>query len=205
MTDAIAKPRKAHIWAKQEDSWYVEPQWCSARLFDAEYFDGAICDPTCGIGQIPESAIKAGYTTIASDLVDRGYRGPGWRGTGDFLASTTPRDAIVCNPPYGNLLRLFIEKALSLVSDHGKVAMFVPTARLHAAHWLTDHPLSAVYFLSPRPSCPPGPVYLSEYRANGKAASGDTKDYSWWVFEKGYNEWPRLAWLRRGKKNPSEF
>ena len=30
---AGAKPLDAHVWRKEADGFYVEPEWCSERLF----------------------------------------------------------------------------------------------------------------------------------------------------------------------------
>jgi hypothetical protein len=38
----------AHIWARNSHDWYVEPTWCSERLFQVEPFVGAIWEPACG-------------------------------------------------------------------------------------------------------------------------------------------------------------
>jgi hypothetical protein len=65
--------RQSHIWEREANEHYVEPAWCSERLFQAEEFRGAIHDPCCGFGTIPESARRAGLIATASDLVDRGY------------------------------------------------------------------------------------------------------------------------------------
>jgi hypothetical protein len=58
---------------RTNSDFYIEPEWCSERLFAVEQFTGAIWDPCCGIGRIVEAARRAGYPTIASDIVDRGY------------------------------------------------------------------------------------------------------------------------------------
>jgi hypothetical protein len=68
------RPLGAHVWAKEALGFYVEPQWCSERLFQVEQFDGAIWDPACGLGRITEAARRVGYTSYATDIVDRGYQ-----------------------------------------------------------------------------------------------------------------------------------
>jgi len=66
------KPLKAHIWDREVDEHYVEPAWCSKRLFEDEGFEGAIYDPCCGFGTIVIEALKHGISAYRSDLVDRG-------------------------------------------------------------------------------------------------------------------------------------
>ena len=69
-----ARPRRAHIFEHDAFGHYVEPLWCSARLFDAESFgspSARVLDPACGWGRILKAAQDAGYTPIGSDIIDR--------------------------------------------------------------------------------------------------------------------------------------
>jgi hypothetical protein len=59
----LRRPRHSHIFARDSAGHYVEPLWCSARLFEAESFGapGAqILDPACGWGRIMQAARDAG-------------------------------------------------------------------------------------------------------------------------------------------------
>ena len=40
--DTAPRVRRSHIFARHANDHYVEPAWCSARLFDVEDFEGAI-------------------------------------------------------------------------------------------------------------------------------------------------------------------
>src|ERR1700741_2148067 len=96
---AISRPIDAHSWAREKHEHYVEPFWCSERLFEVEDFKPGIWDPCCGFGRIPDSAVKAGLYAIGTDVVDRGYRGFAQRV--DFLSMESGRSPnIVCNPPF---------------------------------------------------------------------------------------------------------
>jgi hypothetical protein len=53
---------KAPKWDRDVDDYYVEEDWCSARLFEQEHFQGSILDPACGSGRIVNNARLAGYT-----------------------------------------------------------------------------------------------------------------------------------------------
>ena len=66
-----ATPRLAHNFARDPNDWYVEPRWCSIRLFEEEKFHGEIYDPNCGWGRVLRSAKDAGYAVRASDIVIR--------------------------------------------------------------------------------------------------------------------------------------
>jgi len=184
---AAFKEVNAHVWEREEHEHYVEPYWCSNRLFEEERFDGGIWDPCCGFGRIPDGAIMAGIGGIGTDLVDRGYRRLG--GTIDFMKCDhifAPN--IVCNPPF-DIAPAFAQRALMVP---GKVAMIFPTARLNAAHWLRGTPLKRVWLMTPRPSMPPGHTI-----AAGKKPGGGKMDYCWLVWEHGHEGCAELRWLQR--------
>ena len=154
---------------------------------DFRRFDGVIKDPACGIGRITDAARTAGYSVIATDLVDRGY--PQFDGVEDFLRSERRVDNIVCNPPY-HICRAFAEHALKLARR--KVAMIWLARRLNAARWLANTPLTRVYLMSPRPSMPPGHVILA-----GEKPGGGKQDFVWLTFSHGHQGPPKLHWLCR--------
>lgn len=179
---------EAHQWERNENDFYVEPEWCSRRLLQEEKFEGDIWDPCCGFGTIVKSAIEEGFAALGTDIVNRGY--PSMHMTKDFLkvkASGTVN--IVCNPPF-NLAREFAEQALKCTT--GKIAMIFPTARLNAARWLEEMPLRRVWLMTPRPSMPPGHVI-----ARGEKPGGGKMDFCWFVLEPGYRGKPQLRWLHR--------
>jgi len=189
---SIATPINAHKWQREENEHYVEPSWCSARLFEEEKFEGQVWDACCGFGTIAENARRAGFDVYATDLVDRGYEA--LDEVEDFLKCNddTASPNIVCNPPF-NIVEHFALHALALGNTQ-KAAFVFPTARLNAAHWLKGQPLARVWLMTPRPSMPPGYVI-----ARGDKPGGGKMDYCWLVFERGHNGTPELRWLRRDK------
>lgn len=189
--DAVASPINAHAWAREENEHYVEPSWCSARLFEEEQFFPDIWDPCCGFGTIPKSAIAADLSARGTDIVDRGYET--LEAIEDFLSIDIPLSSnIVCNPPF-NIAQRFVEKALSF-DGFEKGAFIFPVARLNAAHWLDNLPLKTVWLLTPRPSMPPGYVI-----ARGDKPGGGKMDYCWLVFERRHVGPPTLRKLHRDK------
>ena len=183
------KPLKAHVWDREENEHYVEPSWCSERLFAEENFEGGVYDPCCGFGRIVISALKAGLKGYGSDLVDRGWDST--RTPHDFMSSSDEKhDNIVCNPPF-DIAPQFTLHALKLAKR--KVAIIFPTARLNAAHWMKETPLARIWLMTPRPSMPPGYVIV----AGEKPGSGKM-DYCWAVFEHGTSAPSEIKWLRRG-------
>jgi hypothetical protein len=183
--DQVTKPLNARIFAREKSDHYVEPAWCSARLFQVEKFEGSIVDPACGWGTIVLEAKKAGYNAAGFDLVDRGWDYI----PRDFLQSTTVYDNIVTNPPFG-IVPQFITHAVK--HARRKVATILATPRLTAARWLQALPLSRILLLTPRPSMPPGD-YI---KAGGKIGNGK-EDYCWLIFDHGYQGEPTIGWLRR--------
>lgn len=198
---AVAEPRakKAHVWERDPDSWYSEPSWTFDRLFQEELFVGAIHDPSCGRGNVVQSARAAGYVATGSDIassIDRGN--PEAYPLRDFMQ--VPEDVrfanIVSNPPFnlcdprGQPDRCFVRKALR--QTDGKVAFLLPTVWVNARSWLRQTPLYRVWWLTPRPSIPPRRLLQ-----DGAKASGGTKDFMIMVWFNGYDGPPTFKWLHR--------
>jgi hypothetical protein len=196
IAQGATKKLDAHVWEREANEHYVEPEWCSRRLFEDEPFEGQVWDPCCGFGRIPESARAAGFFVFASDIVDRGYSALSERS--DFLCCNDHQasENIVCNPPF-NIADQFALHALSLGNTR-KVAMIFPTARLNAAHWLRGTPLRRIWLLTPRPSMPPGHVIT-----RGEKPGGGKMDYCWLIWERGYEGHAETRWLRRDRPTTS--
>jgi hypothetical protein len=188
LIDGAAKKLDAHVWEREENEHYVEPEWCSRRLFQEEQFIGLVDDPCCGFGTIPKAAIALGMGATGSDIIDRGSGLANFE-VADFLRSDWSRDNIVCNPPF-NIASRFAERALSVASR--KVAMVFPTARLNAAHWLHNTPLRRVWMMTPRPSMPPGHVIA----AGGKPGGGKM-DFCWLIWDRDHAGAAEIRWLKR--------
>jgi hypothetical protein len=189
------RPKNTHIFAKELQDHYVEPRWCSTRLFDVERFPGIIMDPFAGWGRCVAAARTAGYRTIASDIVDRTANlcaEPGFTldAVQDFLTvdHINPDVSILGNPPFDDAILQHIIKL-----DPIRACLIWPLARLVAASsWLGNSPLSKVLMMTPRPAMPPG-----SYLAAGKKPEGARVEHCWLVFERGYHGPIELRWLRR--------
>jgi hypothetical protein len=187
-----AASRNSHIWERHANDWYVEPRWCSIRLFEKEKFHGQIYDPNCGWGRILRSAKDAGHAVRASDIVIRPSGDAeidAIKYAADFRDCVDPADNIVSNPAF-RALPNFAQLALKLAKY--KVAIIFPVARLNAAHWLTDAPLRRVWLITPRPPMPPG-----SYLEAGHKPSGGRVDFCWLIFEHDYSGEAEVRWLRR--------
>ncbi|WP_308274599.1 hypothetical protein [Prevotella sp.] len=105
---------------QREDYYATEPK-ATEWLCKLERFEGRILEPSCGEGHMSEVLKAAGYEVVSRDLVDRGYGE-----VADFLAidNLAWDGNIVTNPPY-KYAQQFVEKALSIIPEGKKVAMFL--------------------------------------------------------------------------------
>lgn len=185
------RKRESHLWDRHPQDWYIEPNWVSERLFTAERFEGRVWDPAAGSGRILQSAHEAGLEVIGSDVV---CRVPGAYQAVDFLECTVEAGEpnIVSNPPFG-IAERFVAHALELAER--RVAMLLPANWVQGdkrSRWLETTPLRRVYFVTPRPSMPPGPAI-----AAGQKPGNGTTDYAWFVWLRGYDGPAEVRWLRR--------
>lgn len=105
---------------QREDYYATEPK-ATEWLCKLERFEGRILEPSCGEGHMSRVLEAAGYEVVSRDLVDRGYGE-----VADFLAIDNLEwdGNIVTNPPY-KYAQQFVEKALSIIPEGKKVAMFL--------------------------------------------------------------------------------
>lgn len=186
----IKRAENSHIWQREEAEHYVEPEWCSQRLFAVEAFEGAVWDPACGFGRIPDAARKRGHTIVYSDICDRGYDPHGMKVISNFLETDGKMvENIVSNPPF-DIFKEFALHALTLATR--KVAMIWLVRTLPAARWLQDTPLARILLLTPRPSMPPGHVI-----ARGEKPGGGKQDFCWLVWDKAHTGPASIGWLHR--------
>lgn len=190
--------KKSRLWKRDPLDWYVEPASVTRQLLAVETFPGITWDPACGQGNIASTFQGASLVCIGTDIRQR-IEGASWfAGTHDFLANPPPSfrfDHIVTNPPFfrGKGTEGFIRRALELAS--GKVAVFTETRFLsgsrRAATLYAEHPPTAIWIVTPRPSCPPG-----EYLRDGGEAKGGTSDWCWIVWDQEQKaDQTRIGWL----------
>ena len=174
---------------RQLDDYYATEPFAIDVLCGVETFDGKIWECACGEGHLSKRLEELGYHVISTDLINRGYGSGGV----DFLCCTTTlADNIVTNPPYGSALE-FCEKALGLIPNGGKVAMFL------RVQFLEGKKRKEFFKQSP-----PKVVYVSSSRLqtakNGefermKAGGGSAVAYAWFVWEKGYLGKTTIEWV----------
>lgn len=189
MDAELKRPEASHIWQRETHEHYVEPEWCSRRLFDVEKFEGSVWDPACGFGRIPAAATAAGYIAGASDIVDRGYALAARPPIDFFDCHKNLCDNIVSNPPF-DIFATFAAHALKVARR--KVALIWLVRTLPAARWLEDTPLARIWLLTPRPSMPPGHTITA-----GEKPGGGKQDFCWLVWDKAHTGPATIGWLRR--------
>lgn len=142
-------------------------------------------EPACGEGHISEGLKAAGYEVVSRDLVDRGYGE-----VADFLAidNLAWDENIVTNPPY-KYAQQFVEKALRIIPEGKKVAMFLKLQFLEGkarrALFRSTPPIR-VWVSSSRLKCAPNGDFDA---IKGSAA------YAWVVWEKGYKGDTTVKWF----------
>lgn len=171
---------------RQRDDYYATEPKATEWLCKLEKFEGKILEPACGEGHISEVLRRAGYEVISRDMADRGYGE-----VADFLAEENRwfDGNIVTNPPY-KFAREFVEKALSIIPEGKKVAMFLKLT------FLEGKTRKALFRLQP-----PCRVWVSSSRLkcamNGdfSLTNGGAIAYAWFVLEKGYKGDTIVRWF----------
>jgi hypothetical protein len=194
-------------YAKSPFDWYVEEEWVTEALIDAEASIarqcrpfgghgrhwGIIWDPACGQGSVLEAFAHRIFPTYATDIEFRGYAGGkgffqelDFTGSLNFVRSAAPngRFSIVSNPPYSyirGISEAFVRRALDLATE--KVAMLLPIkwqASQARQKLFAEYPPSRIWVLSERPSMPPG-AQVAEL--GSKAFKRGKVDYMWIVWD----------------------
>ena len=170
---------------RERADYYATDPKVTEALLELELFDKRIWEPACGGGHIAEVLKKHGYEVYASDLYDHGYGDIGL----DFLMQDERWGGdIVTNPPF-SMATEFVWKALDLVPDGNKVAMFLKLTFLEGVRrreLFVEHPPKTVYVSVSRVSCWNGGV---------EAKNSSAVAYAWFVWEKGYKGDSRIKWF----------
>jgi hypothetical protein len=139
------------------------------------------------MGHLSKHLESEGYKVHSTDLIDRNYGQAGI----DFLniTDTNLNTDIITNPPFKYGLE-FVKKALDVVADGCKVAMFMKL------NFLEEQKRKDFF-----KECPPRRVYVSSKRIvcakNGDfdKYNASTIAYAWYIWEKGYKCNTVLKWI----------
>ena len=195
-----AKPLNARVFESDPLGWYVEPEDCTAGLCQVETFKGRTWDPSCGHGNVVKAMRALHLKAWGTDKVDRTSGAEWFLGQHDFLEDRPPFmvENVVCNPPSFREVgtEAFLRQALRVAKS--KIALFVSVRFLfgerRARGLFTELPPTKIWFVTPRPSCPPG-----EYIRGGGKPEGGKGDFVWIVYRKGEPPQPPGWIVRPGK------
>ena len=106
---------------RADKDYYATEPAATEWLCRLEHFGGPILEPSCGEGHMSDVLKRHGYEVVSRDLADRGYGE-----VADFLSpdNTEWGGDVVTNPPYA-FAQEFVEKALHIIPEGSKVAMFL--------------------------------------------------------------------------------
>jgi hypothetical protein len=107
---------------RQNEDYYATDPKAADLLLELETFSLNIWECACGEGHLSKVFEKAGHIVKSTDLMDRGFGETGI----DFLSidNLEWNGDIITNPPY-KYAQEFIEKALQIIPEGNKVAMFL--------------------------------------------------------------------------------
>jgi hypothetical protein len=173
---------------RQTEDYYATHGSAAKMLLELEDFTTKpIYECACGEGHISKELESSGLKVISTDLIDRGY------GIGgiDFLKSDKKNVDyhIITNPPY-SLAEEFIRKALEIVKDGNKIAMFLPIRYLEGKKrrkLFDEYPPKTVYVSSGRILC--------AKNGNFDDKNGSAMSYAWFIWVKGYNGKTIIKWF----------
>lgn len=171
---------------REENDYYATEPKAGELLLTLEPFSRNILEPSCGEGHLSKVFIFAGHEVESSDLIDRGF---GY--ISDFLLRKEKFDGdIITNPPYKFAVE-FIKKSLELVSEGGKVTMFLKVTFMEGQKrkpLFVNSPPKSIYISSSRIKC----VKNGDF-ANNKDSSAVA--YAWYVWHKGFTGATEVKWF----------
>ena len=174
---------------RQKHDYYATEPRAIELLLEVEEFSDHIWECACGEGHLSKVLVERGYNVRSTDLIDRGYG----EGGVDFLAQSEPFDGdIITNPPYKYATE-FVYKALDLIPEGRKVAMFLKLQFLEGKkrkELFLKYPPKVIYVSSSRLLCAKNGEF-EQMRAGG----GSAVAYAWFVWVKGFKGDTIVKWI----------
>ena len=164
---------------------YATPEIATKMLLEMETFSHKVWEPACGLGHISRVLESHGYEVRSTDIEHRDF-GEG----GIDLLKCEDKDVdvdVITNPPY-KYAQEFVEKAMEVVADGHKVAMFLKLTFLEGKNrrqMYEKYPPKVVYVSSSRLGC----------GKNGIEWKPSSIAYGWFVWEKGFHGTPGIKWF----------
>lgn len=169
-----------------EDYYATDPKAIDV-LLSVESFSKNIWECACGEGHLSRRLESYGYSVRSTDLVYRGYGNPD---SVDFLQFSSTFDGdIITNPPYKYSLD-FCKKAIDVVSEGHKVAMFLKVQFLEGKsrkEFFMKYPPKVIYVFSSRVKCAKNGEF-DKYPSSAIA-------YAWFIWQKGFKGDTVVKWI----------
>lgn len=174
---------------RQNEDYYATDPIAAELLLDVENFDGDIWECACGEKHLAKVFEEHGYNVRSSDLIDRCGNE-----VFDFLSMENQEwnGDIITNPPY-KYAKEFVEKALQIIPNGNKVAMFLKVQFLEGKErkkLFLNYPPKYIYVSSSRILCAKNAEFERMKQGGGSAVA-----YAWYVWEKGYKGNTILKWI----------
>lgn len=171
-----------------QDYYATDP--CAARLLlEVEPLDHLIWECACGERHLAKVFEEYGHFVRSSDIVNR-CGNEIFNFLSDYNKSWY--GDIVTNPPYKYATE-FIYKALSIIPEGNKIAMFLKVQFLEGKQRrkLFDlYPPKVIYVASSRIMCAKNGEFEQMRKGGGSAVA-----YAWFVWQKGYKGDTIVKWI----------
>ena len=180
---------------REVNDFYATSPLAVDELLKKESFQRNIWECACGMNHLTKRLEEYGYIVRRSDILNRvndpkleiiDFLNYNKKWTGD----------IITNPPY-KLAKEFVLKALSLVNDGAKIAMFLKLLFLESENRYNElfkiYPPKKIYVFSKRIQCEKG----GDFSKN----SGSAICFAWYLWEKGYKGFPQVDWINTGEED----
>lgn len=169
--------------------YYATDPIAAEHLLRLEEFSKNIWECACGEGHLSKVFTDFGYEVKSTDLINRGFGGQQ-----DFLSIHNEIFVgdNVTNPPY-SYAKEFVEKALDIIPDGNKVAMFLKLTFLEGkgrVQFFKDNPPIRVWVSSSRINCAKNGDFV-KMRGDG----GSAVCYAWYIWQKGFKGDTTLKWF----------
>lgn len=169
---------------EQHDFYATDPETLEPLLRKVT-FAHSIWEPACGLGHLSMRLKDHGFNVKESDIINRIGND-----TIDFLKYDGKFIGdIITNPPYSKA-KEFCEKALEVIPEGNKVAMFLKLTFLEGKSrraFFERNPPFWVYVFSERQKC--------AMNGDFDKLKGSAIAYAWFVWVKGYKGAPNIEWI----------
>ena len=171
---------------REPNDYYATDPTVLEPLIREIKFSNNIWECADGGGHLSNKLKEMGFTVKTSDKFDYGNNVE----LIDFLKFNGGFNGdIITNPPY-KYAQEFVEKALDVIPDGNKVAMFLRLLFLEGQKrklMFDKYPPKEVLVFSKRQNCAKGGDFT---RAKGSALA-----YAWFIWEKGFKGHPIIKWI----------